>query len=203
MTCPPCDKIHCSPKSAAKLDCQGGVTTGVCDCCPACARVSGERCGGYYYYLGKCDKGLYCEPTDKSKKGRNTRSHKSRQPEGICTKVPSQVKDQPPEQRVQCRHKCTPEFCTKHPRAICSAIDVAEFLQPCHAHCQHTSCSACRFVDKPDCRKCTKDDFRCLHKFGKCMRKETCSRKKFPCKEKYFSFWKKQKGKFQCFVPSC
>lgn len=83
MTCPPCDRIHCSPKSASKLECRGGTTTGVCGCCPACARVQGEQCGGYYNYLGKCDKGLYCEPVSKKKKGR---VHKSREPEGICKK---------------------------------------------------------------------------------------------------------------------
>ena len=62
---------------------------------------------------------------------------------------------------------------------------VAEFLQPCQSKCQHTSCSACRFVTTPSCRKCKQDDFRCLKKFGKCVRKDTCSRRKFPCKEMY------------------
>ena len=64
--------------------------------------------------------------------------------------------------------------------------DTAEFLQPCQTKCQHTSCSACRFVSAPSCRRCKQDDFRCLRKFGKCVRKDTCSRRKFPCKEKYF-----------------
>ena len=63
--------------------------------------------------------------------------------------------------------------------------DVAEFLQPCQSKCQHTSCSACRFVTTPSCRKCKQDDFRCMKRFGKCVRKDTCSRRKFPCKEKY------------------
>ena len=83
MKCPPCDKIHCAPRSAAKLECKGGATTGVCGCCPICARVDGEKCGGYYNYLGKCDKGLYCEPlVTKHKKIRD--HHKSRTPDGIC-----------------------------------------------------------------------------------------------------------------------
>ncbi|KAL4227979.1 hypothetical protein ACF0H5_013417 [Mactra antiquata] len=200
MTCPPCDRIHCSPKSKAKLDCRGGHTTGVCGCCPVCAKIEKERCGGYYNYLGKCDKGLYCESTSKRKKGR---VHNSREPEGICIKVPVQVKDQPPEQRKSCRRKCTPEYCASRPSAICSAVDVADVLQPCQSQCQHTSCSACKFVAQPSCRKCAPDDFRCLRKFGRCVRKDTCSRKKYPCKDKYSSIWAKQEGKFQCYVPEC
>ena len=83
MKCPPCAKIHCQPRSAAKLDCRGGTTTGVCGCCPVCARVEGEKCGGYYNYLGKCDSGLYCEPLLKSKKGKK---RKNKEPEGVCKK---------------------------------------------------------------------------------------------------------------------
>ncbi|XP_060594939.1 uncharacterized protein LOC132749238, partial [Ruditapes philippinarum] len=161
-----------------------------------------ERCGGYYSYLGKCDKGLYCDPVSKRHR-KKVPVHKSKEPEGICKKVPVQVKDQPPEQRRSCRPKCKPEFCIKHPKAICSAVDVAEFPQPCQSKCQHTSCSACKFVAQPSCRKCANDDFRCMRKFGRCIRKDTCSRRKYPCKEKYFSFWEKQQGKFQCFVPEC
>lgn len=203
MNCPPCEKIHCTPKSASKLECRGGITTGVCGCCPVCARVEDERCGGYYNYLGKCDAGLYCEPGVKRKKHRRRVVSQRKEPEGVCKKVPVQVKDQPPEHRSTCRRKCTPEYCAKRPNAICSAVDVAEFLQPCHSQCQHTSCSACRFTKPPSCRKCAEDDFRCLRKFGKCIRKDTCSRRKFPCKEKYASEWIQQDGKFQCFVPEC
>ena len=81
MKCPPCEKIHCNPRKASKLMCKGGVTTGVCGCCPVCARIKGERCGGYYNFLGKCDKGLYCEPMLHSKVTR-----KRRDPEGRCKK---------------------------------------------------------------------------------------------------------------------
>lgn len=201
MICPPCDRIHCSPKNPSKLVCAGGITTGICDCCPACARIEGEKCGGYYHYLGKCDTGLYCEPLSKQTKSKAL--HQSLEPEGVCNKVPVPVKDQPLEQRKACRRKCTPELCTEHPTAICSAIDVAEFLQPCQSTCQHTSCSACKFVTQPTCRICGEDDFQCLRKFGKCIRKDVCSRRKFPCQEKYFSNWTRQKGKFQCIVPEC
>ena len=61
MQCPPCDKMHCTPKNPKKLNCKGGITHGVCNCCPKCARVEGQSCGGYREYLGKCDRGLYCQ----------------------------------------------------------------------------------------------------------------------------------------------
>uniref|UniRef100_A0A3P8W0P7 Si:ch73-330k17.3 n=1 Tax=Cynoglossus semilaevis TaxID=244447 RepID=A0A3P8W0P7_CYNSE len=60
LHCPPCERIHCSTRRALKLQCKGGVTTGVCGCCPVCARTEGETCGGAWDYLGKCDEGLVC-----------------------------------------------------------------------------------------------------------------------------------------------
>ena len=83
MKCPSCEKIHCNPRKASKLTCKGGATTGVCGCCPVCARVEGERCGGYFNYLGKCDKGLYCEPVLKNK---GNRLRKRKETEGKCKK---------------------------------------------------------------------------------------------------------------------
>lgn len=66
MQCPTCDKIHCSPRKASRLKCKGGITTGICNCCPACAKLEGQKCGGDFNYLGKCDKGLYCKPQKKN-----------------------------------------------------------------------------------------------------------------------------------------
>lgn len=60
LHCPPCERIHCSPRRALRLQCKGGITTGVCGCCPACAKQAGESCGGTWDYLGKCDEGLVC-----------------------------------------------------------------------------------------------------------------------------------------------
>lgn len=60
LHCPPCEQIHCSSRRALKRQCKGGVTTGVCGCCPVCARQEGESCGGTWDYLGKCDEGLVC-----------------------------------------------------------------------------------------------------------------------------------------------
>uniref|UniRef100_A0A3Q3KJ56 Uncharacterized protein n=1 Tax=Mastacembelus armatus TaxID=205130 RepID=A0A3Q3KJ56_9TELE len=60
LHCPPCERVHCSSRRALTLQCKGGVTTGVCGCCPVCARTEGETCGGTWDYLGKCDEGLVC-----------------------------------------------------------------------------------------------------------------------------------------------
>lgn len=60
LHCPPCERIHCSPRRALKLQCRGGITTGICGCCPVCAKLAGENCGGTWDYLGKCDEGLVC-----------------------------------------------------------------------------------------------------------------------------------------------
>ena len=76
LHCPPCQRIHCASPQALKLRCKGGVTTGVCGCCPLCARTEGESCGGAWDYLGKCDEGLVCvhqepaaEKLDEERKG--------------------------------------------------------------------------------------------------------------------------------------
>ncbi|XP_078686766.1 uncharacterized protein LOC144919290 isoform X1 [Branchiostoma floridae x Branchiostoma belcheri] len=61
LQCPPCERIHCSPRKASKLKCKGGTTLGICNCCSVCAKVEGEKCGGKWDYLGKCDAGLTCE----------------------------------------------------------------------------------------------------------------------------------------------
>lgn len=76
LHCPPCEQIHCSTRRALKLQCKGGVTMGVCGCCPVCARAEGETCGGRWDYLGKCDEGLACvyQGSDKT----------SSDQEGIC-----------------------------------------------------------------------------------------------------------------------
>ena len=63
LQCPPCNKLHCSPRNVRRLRCKGGVTRGVCNCCPVCAKLEGEPCGGQWNFLGKCDRGLKCMPT--------------------------------------------------------------------------------------------------------------------------------------------
>ncbi|XP_013413451.1 cysteine-rich motor neuron 1 protein [Lingula anatina] len=205
LKCPSCDQIHCSPRRASKLyqKCKGGVTLGVCDCCPICAKVEGEDCGGEWNYLGKCDNGLYCKPRslqhydDQVAFPGYSGNKMNKIPEGKCTKRPGMVGIQGVP--GYCHPKCTPDFCRDNPKAICAAFDVAEVKQSCQGECQHTSCMACRFVnDEPDCGKCAKDDFGCIKKFAKCYKRHTCTRNKFPCKKKF-----KENGKFMCAVPAC
>ncbi|KAK3096485.1 hypothetical protein FSP39_000609 [Pinctada imbricata] len=111
--CPSCEKIHCRIKKLSKLRCKGGTTRGICGCCPTCAKVEGERCGGDFAYLGKCDVGLYCKM--------ETPKYVGREPDGVCQLVPVQIQDAP-VRRGGCRPRCSPEFCTIYPRAICSAV---------------------------------------------------------------------------------
>ena len=80
LQCPPCGRIHCHPKKASQLRCKGGVTTGVCNCCPTCAKIKGERCGGDYNYMGKCDRGLTC----KTRGGDAPLFPSQQEPLGIC-----------------------------------------------------------------------------------------------------------------------
>lgn len=62
LHCPPCEQIHCYKQRKRRLNCKGGYTVGVCGCCRVCAKLENEQCGGDYNYLGRCDKGLVCEP---------------------------------------------------------------------------------------------------------------------------------------------
>ncbi|KAH9518539.1 Cysteine-rich motor neuron 1 protein [Bulinus truncatus] len=85
--CPPCHKLHCSPRRASKLNCKGGITTGVCGCCPVCAKQEGEECGGHYAYRGKCDRNLDCVLTlSPSTVITNTHTLQTEQV-GICKKT--------------------------------------------------------------------------------------------------------------------
>ncbi|MGH0169588.1 UNVERIFIED_CONTAM: hypothetical protein FKN15_057151 [Acipenser sinensis] len=111
LHCPPCERIHCTPRKALKLQCNGGITTGICGCCPVCAKTEGETCGGKWDYLGKCDEGLVCtyeESKDMEVPGQDFK--------GIC----QAVLDRPSEDEV-CKPECTWEFCHANPFEICSA----------------------------------------------------------------------------------
>ncbi|KAI0241645.1 hypothetical protein LSAT2_021867, partial [Lamellibrachia satsuma] len=184
LQCPSCEKIHCTPRRASRLRCKGGITRGICNCCPVCAKTESEDCGGDHDYLGKCDRGLYCRPNT----NRVLDDYGSlpltavgkRRPE-VSPDFIAKLQDQamPP----YCRPKCTAEHCTRNPRSICSAIDNYERKQHCQGECQHTSCRACRHVTPDDgCVKCEKDDFRCMKKYGRCQKKQYCTRQKFPCR---------------------
>ncbi|GIY84592.1 IGFBP N-terminal domain-containing protein [Caerostris darwini] len=202
LHCPSCEQLHCFKNKRRRLNCKGGWTLGICGCCKVCAKLEGEECGGQHNYLGKCDKGLVCQPQEPKFVTffRNGTKTVYKVEKGICkTGV---VKSYVPYPRETCKPKCDPEYCIKNPRGICSASDNAETFQDCQGLCQHTSCRACRFVDPSQaCKKCRKDDFKCIREFGRCIRKDACKAKEYPCGKLIFK--KKVEGKFQCQVPAC
>uniref|UniRef100_T1IX14 IGFBP N-terminal domain-containing protein n=1 Tax=Strigamia maritima TaxID=126957 RepID=T1IX14_STRMM len=205
LQCPPCEQIHCVPRRAERLKCRGGVTLGVCRCCPVCARVDGETCGGHWNYLGRCDRGHYCQIHENQVWHHQTNDGKMllyHNKKGNCKKLTPEVFNSDQGHAAFCQPKCTPEFCLKHPKAICAALDNAERKRDCQNPCQHTSCSACRFVTpEPECVKCTADDFSCMRKYGKCAKQQFCQRHRFPCKK--VTQVEASDGKFMCLVPEC
>ncbi|KAK7115797.1 hypothetical protein V1264_001609 [Littorina saxatilis] len=203
LRCPPCLQIHCATRDPKELGCKGGVTTGVCGCCPTCARLLGESCGGDLTYLGKCDLGLTCRP-DPRTTALPTFSMQREHP-GVCTKDAVRGTEQADEAvRHKCRPQCTQQLCSRKPRAICSAsMGVAETAQPCQGNCQHTSCRACATVDDVGCVRCTSRDFRCLKQFGRCVARKRCRGKA----GRRFCRRLRSKGnigrRFVCQVPDC
>ena len=70
--------------------------------------------------------------------------------------------------------------------------DVVDMKRDCHGSCQHTSCQACSWVDPdPDCGACASDDFGCIKRFAKCIKRSYCTRSKFPCKSIAVSYYPK------------
>ena len=93
LQCPPCERVHCSPRRPSRLRCRGGIVRGVCNCCPVCAKLEGDPCGGQWNYLGRCDAGLYCDTgAHGSKMSRRSEDFKHRdmnsllKTEGHCRK---------------------------------------------------------------------------------------------------------------------
>jgi len=93
LQCPPCERVHCSPRRPSRLRCRGGIVRGVCNCCPVCAKLEGDPCGGQWNYLGRCDAGLYCDTGGHgSKMARSSEDYKDRdlnsllKTEGYCRK---------------------------------------------------------------------------------------------------------------------
>jgi len=58
---PECDLTKCR----TPVNCKGGFVKDICNCCPACAKVEGNTCGGLWNMHGFCDKGLKCEYPNK------------------------------------------------------------------------------------------------------------------------------------------
>ncbi|XP_065059750.1 cysteine-rich motor neuron 1 protein-like [Rhopilema esculentum] len=198
-----CSRYNCRKAKDVRDDCPGGIVYGVCGCCLYCARLEGQECGAYKNAKGVCDVGLYCDV------GRIRRKKLHKYASGRCKKIPKQKERlYKPfslilENRIpNCRPECTPEFCSMWPDAICSASKNHEKHRPCQAPCQHTTCQACYFEqkDEPPCRKCAKNDFDCLRRFGRCVKREICTRAKYPCLSKAR---RQVDGKFKCKVPAC
>ncbi|XP_025076858.1 cysteine-rich motor neuron 1 protein-like [Pomacea canaliculata] len=203
LICPPCHQIHCTTWNPADLRCEGGVTTGVCGCCPVCARTAGQTCGGDLAYLGKCDRGLTCLPPAPSTGPPLPRFPLQREEPGICTKegeITSQQSDA--ALRRPCRPKCTLQYCTRHPRAICSASSVADPPRPCQGACQHTSCRACAVED--ECVRCSGHDFQCLKQFGRCVaRKRGHAVRRQGCRQVKVKVKVAAGQRLVCEVPEC
>jgi len=219
LSCPPCEMIHCSVRKAKRLQrCKGGLAKGVCGCCLVCAKLEGQRCGGALNFHGTCDQGLYCRTEGEEIEGMCASKNKGPRSlamvsgpvhPGTKSGLAQQELAQQDEaanslwEKGYCRPTCTPEFCMDNPNHICSANGVTRnTVEPCQGDCQHTSCQACEFIQPSGCKKCKQDDWRCLREYGKCVRQETCTRKKYPCKSIPSNMYESP-GEFRCQVPAC
>ncbi|KAI7789463.1 putative cysteine-rich motor neuron 1 protein-like [Triplophysa rosa] len=141
LHCPPCERIHCSPRRSS-----------------ACAKLEGESCGGTWDYLGKCDEGLVCVYQEGA-------DGKAEERKGTCKPVLEVLKTN------TCRPDCMWEYCQSNPNEICSARSVSMKKRECGGHCQHTTCSSCLLLIPPSCpQSCSPTDHVCLHRFGRCVR---------------------------------
>ncbi|XP_074533110.1 insulin-like growth factor-binding protein 4 [Halichoeres trimaculatus] len=189
LHCPPCERIHCSSRRALKLQCKGGITTGVCGCCPVCARAEGETCGGTWDYLGKCDEGLVCVYQDSAGDRADTEQ------KGICKAV---IESLDPE---TCHPECTKEYCQANPSEICSARFVSLGKAECQGSCQHTSCSSCLLLKPPSCpQTCLPSDSACIQRFGKCVHNHLTSNHNPVCHNNLQS---QSEEHLLCLVPAC
>ncbi|KAK2917708.1 IGFBP domain-containing protein [Channa argus] len=189
LHCPPCEQIHCSSRRALKLQCKGGVTTGVCSCCPVCARTEGETCGGTWDYLGKCDEGLVCvyqDAADDKPDGER---------KGICRAVIE------PLDTDNCHPECTKEYCLANPTGVCSARLASLEKKACQGSCQHTSCSSCLLLKLPSCpQTCGPSDSSCQKRFGKCVHNHLTATPNPTCLNNLQS---DLEGHFVCLLPAC
>ncbi|CAN9499116.1 unnamed protein product [Ophioblennius macclurei] len=186
LHCPPCERIHCSTRRALRLQCKGGVTTGICGCCPVCAKTEGESCGGTWDYLGKCDEGLVCIHQEEGD-GKPEAERK-----GVCKAVIEAVDSD------SCHPECTKEYCQANPLKVCSARFASLEKKSPQDTCQHTSCSSCLLLQDPPCpQACTPSDTTCLHHFGKCVRGHLTTAANQVCNRNL-----QTNGRFVCFVPA-
>ncbi|KAK1887608.1 Venom protein 302 [Dissostichus eleginoides] len=190
LHCPPCERIHCSTRRALKLQCKGGITTGVCGCCPVCARAEGDTCGGTWEYLGKCDEGLLCVYQESGAEDKPDAERR-----GVCKAV---IESLDPE---SCHPECTREYCQANRMEVCSARLVSLEKTACQGSCQHTSCSSCLLLKPPSCTQtCTPADSSCLRQFGKCVHNHLAATHNTVCNNNLQSH---PEGYFLCLVPAC
>ncbi|XP_036825091.1 uncharacterized protein LOC110520940 [Oncorhynchus mykiss] len=201
LHCPPCERIHCTHRRALKLQCKGGLTTGVCGCCPACARTAGESCGGTWDYLGKCDEGLVCVYQESVSAAEGIPDVEERK--GICKAVLETLDVE------SCRPECTWEYCQANPNEVCSARSVSLEKQECHGTCQHTSCSSCLVLRPPSSASCPQtcapSDPTCLHRFGRCVHNHLAEPHRHHHHHPicHHNLQSNAEGYFVCLVPGC
>ncbi|CAG5957855.1 unnamed protein product [Menidia menidia] len=229
LHCPPCERVHCPWRRALRLQCKGGVSTGVCGCCPACARTEGEACGGAWDYLGKCDGGLLCVHEEAgAERGGVCRAGGGPRVTvsgpllggggGNLTAKPKQSKHprapfillsncggkramvERPEPEG-CSPECTQEYCQDHPVAICSARSVSVENRACRGSCLHTSCSSCLTLRRPSCpHACGPSDSDCLQRFGRCVHSHLRAPPHPVC---HSALQRSSEGHFVCLLPAC
>jgi len=202
VKCPlDCSGVFCNRYKYVKRTCTSGTVYDSCGCCQVCAKGADQLCGGIQDIYGKCGPGLYCDIS-------KTISEMPIGNIGYCKVTPKHPVERSFAIRlhnsvdIECKPKCTADFCSKWPEAVCSSIDNVIISRTCQQPCQHTICNACYFKTKrePPCPKCTHDDFECLKAFSKCVKRDTCTRHKFPCESHQR---RKSDGRFVCKVPAC
>ncbi|XP_070199351.1 insulin-like growth factor-binding protein 1 [Littorina saxatilis] len=62
LSCGECNHANTTESCGPPPSCNDTVL-GACGCCPLCAKLEGEQCGGPWNALGSCAKGLTCRPT--------------------------------------------------------------------------------------------------------------------------------------------
>ncbi|KAM9854798.1 uncharacterized protein ACBR49_003335 [Aulostomus maculatus] len=217
LHCPPCEQVHCPTRRTLKLQCKGGITTGVCGCCPVCARTDGETCGGTWDYLGTCDEGLVCvyqdaaadNPTSERRGVCRTGGQHDRAPgsgellprmhQGLLSGQPlgnllSQVTESthPPYVFVLCFNQASE--CV-----LCRFVSLDK--RACQGSCQHTSCSSCLLLRPPACpQTCNPSDQSCLQRFGKCVHSRLLATHNPVCNQ---NLQNHPEGHLLCFVPAC
>ncbi|XP_020611103.1 papilin-like isoform X3 [Orbicella faveolata] len=165
LSCIPCSWVRCS----TPVNCKGGLVKSICGCCNVCAKVEGERCGGQWQTLGRCDSGLKCVVRDGHLKAA----------EGTCE--PAVCKGKKCGFRKVCTKGndgfpfCTcPQACSgyKH-KPVCGYSNGKQFNNECELHKEECASAKTIGVMAGPCKKCF--DGTKTYSFGeKRTRKNSC-----------------------------